>query len=230
MIGTVDNPDLAGKIICGKWYSDTRLQLGGMKILEDSKFTCSKCGFASRASRKVPHGYMIPVDLEHAGLAALESARGVCLCPLCASALAINWSVAEQRTDNAEILPVPGYLIWLPEMDQHKISIVASYVLVGVNHLDVDHDLADTLNYVNGAYLGRKAHLASNIPLYKDDRDSDFALALSLLPTEYYEYRSEVLKGVRYWPNANFWREQSKYWMHGTYRPIEESIGLLKGD
>jgi hypothetical protein len=221
MIGTVDNPDLAGKVIQGIWYESERLKGVGMDILAKHCFKCSACGFVSRPSKQVPHGYMVPVDSGHPGLAALTLKTATCLCPLCASAIAVNWAVADRHSDRAEIVPAAGSLIWLPEVTQAKICLVATYTLVGVNALDSTHDLASVLNDADTAFRGRSAHLASNIPLYKNDRDSDFARALALLPEEYYEYRTEVLEGVRFWPSSSFWVKQAEYWNAATYQSLE---------
>lgn len=223
MIGTVDNPDLAGKVIQGHWCNNEKLQKVGMKILQSSGFKCRSCGFVSRTSKKVPHGFMVPVDVNHPGLAALELKGAQCLCPLCASALAVNWSVVEHPAMHGEILPVAGCLIWLPEIEQSKLSLIASYIAVSSNCLDVTHPLADTLNHADISFRGRKAHLASNIPLYKDDSDSDFSRALALLPNEFHSSRDEVMGGVRFWPNTNFWVSQARYWYQATYRPLEKA-------
>lgn len=222
MIGTVDNPDLAGKIIQGYWSANEKLKGVGMKVLNKYSFKCQSCGFVSRTSKKVPHGFMVPVDVSHPGLAAISIKGAKCLCPLCASALAINWSVVEHAAPHGEILPVAGCLIWLPEIEQSKLSLVASYIAVSTNILDVTHPLAQTLNDADIAFRGRKAHLASNIPLYKEDSDSDFARALALLPNEFYSSRDEIMTGVRFWPNSNFWVGQAKYWFQATYRPLEK--------
>ncbi|NWD58423.1 hypothetical protein HX878_27290 [Pseudomonas veronii] len=221
MIGTVDNPQLAGKIIQGLWYDNKQLKDVGMDVLRAAGFACKYCGFVSRASTKVPHGYMVPVDVSHSGLAALRFDGAICICPFCASALSINWSVTEHKGNHAEVLPVAGNLIWLPDVTQAKISLVASYVSVGISSMDVGHDHAKALLEIDLAFRIRKPFLASNIPLYKNDSDSDFARALSLLPNEYYEFRDEVLKGVRFWPNSAFWKKQSHYWLVSTYKPIE---------
>lgn len=224
MIGTVDNPDLAGKIIQGLWYENKQLRDVGMEVLRSAGFVCHYCGFVSRASTKIPHGYMVPVDVAHSGLAALSFGSAICLCPFCASSLAINWSVAEHKGEHAEVLPVPGCLIWLPDVPQSEISLVASYVVVGINSMDVAHDHAKTLLEMDLAFRIRKPFLASNIPLYKNDKDSDFARALSLLPKDYYEFRDEVLRGVRFWPNSAFWKMQSNYWLMSTYKPTEAQL------
>jgi hypothetical protein len=229
MIGTVDNPDLAGKVIRGIWFAREDLRKVGMEVLTSANFTCKYCGFISRTSAKVPHGYMVPVDIKHSGLAVLNSNTGICLCPFCASALAINWAVAEHKAEHGQILPVAGNLIWLPELEQAKISLVATYTVVGVNDLDVGHDFAKTLKETDLSFRIRKPFLANNIPLYKNDKDSDFARALSLLPAEHYQFRDEVLKGVRFWPNASFWKAQSHYWFHSTYKPTEDQIKLNMG-
>lgn len=229
MIGTVDNPDIAGKVIQGGWFSNKDLNPVGLKVLNAAAFTCKYCGFISRPSTKVPHGFMVPVDINHSGLAALDASKAICLCPFCASALAINWSVAEHKGEHAQVLPVAGNLIWLPEIEQTKISLVATYVVVGVNDIDVGHEFAKTLKETDLSFRIRKPFLANNIPLYKNDKDTDFARALSLLPVEHYEFRDEVLKGVRFWPNSSFWKAQSHYWLHSTYKPTEDQIKLNTG-
>ena len=223
MIGTVDNPDLAGKVIQGFWYANEKLQKLGMQVLEKYNFKCCSCGFVSRTSKKIPHGYMAPIDRSHPGLAALKPKEAQCMCPLCASALAINWSVVEHPAVNGEIVPLAGSLIWLPEIEQSKLSLMASYIAVGTHCLDVTHPLAETLNHADISFRGRKAHLASNIPLYKEDYDSDFARALALLPNEFYSSRDEIMSGVRFWPNSSFWVNQAKYWFQATYLPLEKA-------
>lgn len=221
MIGTVDNPDLAGKVIQGLWHANDKLHSVGMKIIANAKFTCQECRFVSRTSKKVPHGYMVPVDLSHPGLAARSLKGAQCLCPLCASVKAINWSTVEHPAQHGEILPVAGSLIWLPEMEQGKLSIIATYIAVSAHCMEVSHPLFEVLNQADISFRGRKAHLASNIPLYKEDSDSDFSRALALLPNEFKDARDESLKGVRFWPNVSFWSAQARYWSKAIYEPIE---------
>ncbi|MEC4242117.1 MULTISPECIES: hypothetical protein [Pseudomonas] len=223
MIGTVDNPDLAGKVIQGFWFANERLQKVGMQVLDKAGFKCYSCGFVSRTSKKIPHGYMVPIDIQHPGLAALQLKDAKCMCPLCASALAVNWSVVEHPALKGELTPLAGSLIWLPEIEQSKLSLIASYIAVSTHCLDVAHPLAEALNHADISFRGRRAHLASNIPLYKEDCDSDFSRALALLPNEFHSARDEIMSGVRFWPNSSFWVSQAKYWFQATYLPLEKA-------
>lgn len=227
MIGTVENPDLAGKIIAGLWYENEKLKDPGMSVIKNARFTCKLCGFSSRGSKAVPHGYMVPVNRRHPGLAAASEKGAECLCPICAASLAINWAVVERKGEHAVVDAASGSLIWLPEMQQSKISLIATYVLVGVNTLDVTHPHATTLSNAELSFRARSAYLSSNIPLYKDDCDSDFAKALALLPTEFYGYRDQVLGGIRYWPNSEYWSRQSKYWYKATYEATEQKLNVM---
>lgn len=227
MIGTVDNPELAGKVICGLWYGHERLGPVGMKVLTRAKFKCVECGFVSRTSKKFAHGFMVPVDLKHPGLAARTVEGASSLCPFCAAAKAINWSVVEHPALHGEILPAAGSLIWLPDMNQAKLNLIATYISVNQNCMEVTHPLFESLHQADLAFRARKAHLASNIPLYKEDSDSDFARALALLPNEFTASRDEVLKGVRYWPNVTYWAAHAKYWAQATYKTIEEKNNIF---
>jgi hypothetical protein len=229
MIGTVDNPELAGKVISGLWHDNERLKPVGMKVLSRAKFKCTYCGFVSRTSKKIPHGFMVPVDLKHSGFAARTVEGALCLCPFCAAAKAVNWSAVEHHAQHGEILPVAGSLIWLPEMSQAKINLLATYIAVSQNCMEVTHPLYESLHQADLAFRGRKAHLASNIPLYKEDSDSDFARALALLPSEFMDSRDKVLKGVRFWPNVASWAQQARYWSQATYRKIEEQNKFFEG-
>lgn len=229
MIGTVDNPELAGKVISGLWHDHERLSPVGMKVLTRAKFKCVECGFVSRASKMIPHGFMVPVDLNHPGLAARTVEGATCLCPFCAATKAINWSVVERPALHGEILPVTGSLIWLPDMSQAKLNLIATYISVNQNCMDVTHPLFESLHQADLAFRGRKAHLANNIPLYKEDSDSDFARALALLPNEFMASRDEVLKGVRFWPNVAYWAPQARYWAQATYKTIEEKNKFFEG-
>jgi hypothetical protein len=227
MIGTVENPDLAGKIISGLWFENEKLKDPGLAVIQRARFTCKLCGFSSRGSKVVPHGYMVPVNRSHPGLAAVSEKGAECLCPICAASLAINWAVVERTADHAVVEASSGSLIWLPEMPQSKISLISTYILVGVNTLDVTHPLVTTLSNSEMSFRSRSAYLSSNIQLYKDDCDSDFAKALALLPTEFYGYREEVLGGIRYWPNSEFWAKQSNYWYKATYEAHEHSLSTM---
>lgn len=229
MIGTVDNPELAGKVISGLWHDSERLRPVGMKVLIRAKFKCTYCGFVSRTSRKIPHGFMVPVDLKHSGFAARTVEGSLCLCPFCAAAKAVNWSAVEHHAQHGEILPVAGSLIWLPDMSQAKLNLLATYIAVSQNCMEVTHPLFESLHQADLAFRARKAHLASNIPLYKEDSDSDFARALALLPNEFMASRDEVLKGVRFWPNVSSWAPQARYWAQATYRQIEEQNKFFEG-
>ncbi|MDZ5605228.1 hypothetical protein SJI00_20865 [Pseudomonas sp. RP23018S] len=217
------------KIICGLWHEHDRLKPIGMKVLTKANFKCSQCGFVSRSSKRIPHGFMVPVDLNHPGFAASSIDRAICLCPFCAAAKAINWSAVEHPAHHGEILPVAGSLIWLPEMPQAKLNLIATYIAISQNCMDVTHPLFESLHQADLSFRGRKAHLASNIPLYKEDCDSDFARALALLPNELMASRDKVLKGVRFWPNVVYWGPQARYWAQATYKAIEEKNKFFRG-
>lgn len=222
MIGTVENPGLAGKIIQGKWFDNEKLSETGMRIIKGARFTCRRCGFRSRPSKKIPHGYMVPIDVRHPGLAALEVEHGECVCPICASAMAINWSVVHQHQQHGEVTPAAGELIWLPEVDQRKISLTASFAITMLCQSDSTARLYGTAFDTDTAFRARKAHMAANLSLYKNDQDADFAKALSWLPREYYQHRESILEGVRFWPSASSWKSQTAYWYAGIYKPLME--------
>lgn len=229
MIDTVDNPQLAGKVIRGGWFENTRLQKVGMDILARSNFTCRECGFVSRSSKKIPHGYMVPINLSHPGLAALSNKESLCLCPFCASAKAVNWSVVDHPAQHGEVVPAAGSLIWLPEMSQNKLSLISTYIGVSAHCMEVTHPFFEVLNEIDISFRGRSAHLSSNVALYKEDCDSHFAKALSLLPNEFKETRDETLKGVRFWPRAAYWSAQSRYWGQATYQNLENMKKIFEG-
>ena len=214
MIGTVDSPELAGKLILGGWALNKALSDVGFTILDRDRYTCHHCGFKSLPSKKVTHGFMVPVDLTSPVLIARQVDSGKCLCQLCASALAVNWSVVRQTPDEDS---APGCLIWLPEFTQQKISIVASLILATSNNVSPSHHLYEATSHALTAFKGRTAHMAANVQLYKNDKDEEFVRALALLPSEYLEYREQALKGVRFWPNPKFWAKSSHYWLKAVY-------------
>lgn len=214
MIGTVDSPELAGKLILGGWALNKSLSDVGFSILERDRYTCQRCGFNSRPSKKINHGFMVPVDTNSSILIAREVKFGTCLCQLCASALAVNWSVLKQTSDEDS---APGCLIWLPEFTQDKISIVASLILATSNNVSPSHHLYEAASHALTAFNGRTAHMAANVHLYKNDKDEEFVRALSLLPSEFHEYRAQALNGVRFWPNPKYWAKSSHYWLKAVY-------------
>lgn len=220
-VGTVGDPVLAGKLISGGWYQNDRLRTVGMAVLRAARFTCSACGFPSRPSKQVPHGWMVPVNPEHPAMLALEKTKGRCLCPFCASCQAINWAVRPvqggSRSEHS-----PGRLIYLPEMSQEQVNRVAHCVVAissarsGANQSAEESAARD----IDAAFLAKHADLQRAVPVFHEDMDYEFANALALLPAEFYELREEVIGGVRWWPHYKYWAEQGYFWSRATFEPL----------
>ena len=221
-VGIAENPELAGKVISGQWYTNPKLQASGMSVLKRHSFTCVACGFVTRPSRQVPHAHMIPVDPDSGRFVSLDG-KGVCLCPLCASTTAINWSVVSRSLSGKE-MPAPGMLIYCPYLSQvelnrialHSVSIAASRK-VGAGSL-----LDSAIRDLDASMVGLNHELGANLPIYRG-KDSEFARALAMLTQPLYEQRAELLGNVRWWPTLNFWAEQGLYWSKATYDLIHAS-------
>lgn len=227
-VGTVLNASLFGKIMTWGWFENPRLKESGMRVLTRAAYTCQSCGFASRPSRQVPHGFMVPVDRSHAGLASLNPETGTCLCPLCASVEGINWSVVGTVLGGQMVDP-PGMFIILPAMSQveinrlalHTLSIIAS---CGAN---MSSALASSARDVDAAMTALNQEVGISVPFYRG-KDSDLARALALLTDEFYSQRDEIIGQLRWWPNMRYWREQGLYWMKSTYSTIQEKDAALQ--
>lgn len=223
LLGTVLDANTAGKLILGGWISNKRLLAPGLSILKRHRLTCSGCGFRSRSSKEAPHGWMIPVDLGHPALLALTE-KGTCLCPICASTIASNWSVAP--IEGAEG-GAPGVLIWLPQIDQLALNRLALH-LIGINSQQrkVDSILLGAARNIDNAMRGRAEELKGALAVNHGEKDIDFARALSMLPDNLYLRRGEIIGGVRFWPCLDFWRAQGDYWMESTIKGIQKDSGL----
>lgn len=227
-LGTVSNAALAGKLIAGGWVSHPELLSIGRVVLQRYKFTCQGCGFQSRPTKQVPHGWMLPVDLQHPGLLALKEGVGICLCPLCASTLASNWSVAPVIAGSKE-LPAPGMLVLLPHISQvqlnrlalHLVSIHASRKVAQQTSLEA---IAVSVDSVISSL---SKDVQSKLSIYRDGKDAEFCRALSMLPNDYYQYRDEIIGPVRWWPTMAYWREQGAYWMTQTFDALQRGCPEL---
>lgn len=218
-VGTVGNATLSGKLISGGWYQNKQLRGVGMAILKAAGYTCKACGFRTRPSRVVPHGWMLPVNLDHPAMLATE--RGICLCPFCASSQAINWAVKPLQ-GGSKSEHAPGRLIYLPDMTQEQLNRLAHCIVAtsssraGANQSAEESAARD----IDAAILSKHADLQRAIPVFHEDMDYEFANALALLPTEFYTLREDVIGGVRWWPHYKFWAEQGYYWSKATFEPL----------
>lgn len=223
--GTVSDALLFGKLMNRGWYSHPKLREPGMHILSRADFKCASCGFRSQPSKQVLHGYMLPVDRRHPGLIAL-SHKGECLCPLCASALGLNWSVVGLVQSDRQVL-APGMLIAQPALSQVEINRIALHVISASATPDSGSPIASAARDIDAAMTALNQELGTSIPFYRG-KDSDFARALALIPPELYEQRQSILGHLRWWPNVRFWRQQGAYWMQSTYAALQASDNELQ--
>lgn len=221
-VGTVMDALLFGKLMTGGWHAHPKLNEPGMRILSRAGFTCESCGFVSRPSKQVPHGYMVPVDIQHAGLLALSS-KGECLCPLCASALGLNWAVLG-TVQADKIVQSPGMLIAQPVLSQVEINRIALHVIsvLASKTTSDSSPIASAARDVDAAMAALNQELGASIPFYRG-KDSDFARALALIPSDLYEQRQVIIGQLRWWPNVRYWREQGAYWMQATFKGLQDA-------
>lgn len=230
-IGTVLDPVIFGKLMAGGWLDNEKAKVAGMQILRKNKFTCSSCGFVSRSSVQVPHGYMIPVDYAHPGLLAAHG-DGDCLCSICAASIGINWSVTIEGQGDSSA-GVPGMLIAQSRLTQVQINRLALQVisLLASQPTPQLSKLQSAARDIDAAMTALNHELGGSIPFYRGN-DSDFARALSLIPQEYYEQREDILGSLRFWPNVRYWKEQGVYWMKSTFEDMlasdNELLGVVK--
>ncbi|MBA1250177.1 MULTISPECIES: hypothetical protein [Pseudomonas] len=208
----------AGKLISGGWLAHKELLEVGMSVLKQHNYTCRACGFKSRPSKEVPHGWMIPVDLNSPSLVALSSEAGLCLCPFCTSTLTINWSVVPTVRSGKEA-PSPGMLILLPHLSQHEINRIALHTLSILSSTSImeSSPIRDMAVKVDSVMSSLQKELTLYIEPYRSEHDADFARALALIPVDLYEKRNEVLSPVRWWPTMSYWQEQGLYWTYSTF-------------
>lgn len=228
MIGVVGEPKITGLLVRGEWYKNERLRIAGMRILKRDKFRCQECGLQSRPSTQVPHAWMVPVSEKHPSLVAQDDGR--CLCPLCVSAVAINWSVLGMSR-NGQPAPAPGELIYCPWFSQKELSRVAAYIIsMRSTHLSTGFGaMASTLKNIDAAFSALKEEIGANVPIYRGSA-SDFARTLSMLPEEFYSKRQELIGSLRWWPNSEYWLPQGKYWRASTFDILHKKHeGLLDG-
>ncbi|MBA1280225.1 hypothetical protein [Stutzerimonas stutzeri] len=228
LVGTVHDALLFGKLMTGGWFTHPKLRDPGMSILRRARFTCESCGFVSRPSKEIPHGYMLPVDRNHAGQLAL-STRGECLCSLCASSLGLNWSVTGIAQAEG-LIQVPGILIAQSALSQVEINRIALHVIsVLASKTTSDNSpIASAARDIDAAMTALNDELGANIPFYRG-KDSDFARALALIPDNLYEQRQIIIGQLRWWPNVRFWRQQGAYWMQATYKGLQDKDENLQG-
>lgn len=230
-LGTAMDANTAGKLILGGWESHPKLSKAGMAILKRHRFTCRGCGFYSRPSMQVPHGWMLPIDFEHPAMLALDVKKGTCLCPLCASSMAINWSVATTRVSGKE-MPAPGMLIMLPHMSQSQLNRLALHVISihASRKVSTQTSLEIAATNVDNTMRSLNAELQASLPIYRGEQDAEFARALAMLPDEFYSRREEIIGPVRWWPSMRFWREQGAYWMQSTFKDLQHKEPSLVGE
>lgn len=225
MIGVVQNESLAGKIIQGAWKENDKLRDVGYEILAKYKYKCSECGFISLPSRLHADAMMIPVDLSHAGLAAQKVKGSTCLCPLCASSMATNWSVLPTIVDG-EKKPAPGFLIYLPQKSQAEVTRLAAYTLVCSTKKN-DHPLFSVATDINVVMGSLAKEVGEKIPVYSGT-NADFTKALALLPKEFYDKRTQIIGPLRWWPNMSYWSLLGRYMQAATFDGLEKSCGIEK--
>lgn len=224
-LGTVLNAPLAGKVISGLWLSNEKLRAPGLEVLSRSSFTCEYCGFISSPTQDVPHGWMLPVNTKNPGLLVVNATDGVCVCPFCASALAVNWSVSPKDI-GSKSLPAPGMLINMPHMTQEEVNRMALHVVSVLACRKVNKQSSIEIAAINidNAFVSLNTDLAGTLPIYRYGEDAAFSRALALLPNEFYQFRDEIIGPIRWWPAVNYWREQGLFWMKATYADFHETV------
>lgn len=223
MIGVVRNESLAGKIIQGGWERSEALRGVGYSVIESHKYKCSSCGTQSVKSAKHRSGMMIPVDTSHSGLAATKASGATCLCPLCASALAINWSVVKHVGSNDELMSA-GFLIYLPFQSQSDVSRLAVFTLACLQKPN-SHPFFSVATDIDAVMGGLAEEVSRKIPIYNGS-NADFAKALALVPDEYYEQREQIIGSLRWWPNMAYWADFGKYIHKTSFSVFEKSFNL----
>lgn len=225
MIGVVRNELLAGKIIRGEWRHNKKLQDVGYEIIKKHNFKCSGCNIQSLPSKVYPSGMMVPANLKHAGFAALSIDGATCLCPLCASALATNWSVVA-TVDDSKVVKSPGFLVFMPYQKQADLTRLAIFAMACLQKPN-DHPFFSVATDIGIVMNGLADEVGKRVPIY-DGNNTDFVKALSLLPDEYYEKRSEIIGVLRWWPNMSYWEEFARYIYKANFRAFEKNYGLEK--
>lgn len=219
-VGTVSDSLLFGKLMSWGWYTNNKLREPGMHILSRSNFKCASCGFISQPSKQIRHGFMVPVDRSHPGLIA-QTTKGECLCPFCASALGLNWSVTGQVQADRQVL-APGMLIAQPVLTQVEINRIGLHVCSASATGGIGSKLASAARDIDAAMTALNHELGTAVPFYRG-KDSGFARALAMIPSDLYEHRQTILGQLRWWPNVAFWRQQGAYWMQSTFTALEAS-------
>lgn len=228
LVGTVGQPQIAERVILGQWLKNDTLRPIGLQVLKRHNFTCSNCGFASRPSKQIPHGWMIPAGLRHPGLVPSPDAK--CLCPMCVAPLALNWSVISKKKKGQE-LQAPGMLIYCPWIMQRDLNVLASYSVAVKANCRVGRSSAieAVVRSLDAAISALNEEVGSNTPIYRG-KDSDFARSLALLPSEYYRDRSELIGALRWWPNLDYWEQQGLYWYQASTQALHKRFeSILEG-
>ncbi len=222
LLGTVADPILAGKVISGAWAENERLAKTGLDILKRHKFTCVGCGFKSRASKQYPSAHMVPVNLNHAGLLPVSVNDGVCLCPYCASSIAINWSTEQTRRDE-EGNSSPGMLIYCAWIEQSKLNLLANHCCAYTAFADPRSSkmTGAAVRDIDSTMVSLNQELGARLPIYRGN-DAEFSRALSMLPVEFYAKRVEVISHVRWWPNLSYWKGAGEYFYKAVYEAFDK--------
>jgi hypothetical protein len=218
-VGTVQSSSTFAKLIESAWYEHPKLRDIGMAVLARDNYSCISCGFRSRPSKQVPHGWMIPALLSHPGLLPTDQNQSQCFCPFCLSAAAVNWSVEAKIVGGRETI-APGILISLAELSQKQVNHLAFTVVSTMSSMKIGGKRSVTEAVaisVNDAMKSRQTTLESDLPIYRTGQDGLFARALAMLPDDLYSGRDQVMEMVRWWPNVEFWEEQGAYWRAASY-------------
>lgn len=210
-IAVVKNPELFGRVFSG-WYKNQTLKDVGYSILLRDKHTCKSCGIRPLPSRQRPDAMMLPVDLSHPAYAAVSTKNAITLCPICVSSMAVNWSLSTKY--NSEL---GGTLIYAPNVKQSDINRLATFtcaVLASEPHTNPTVAIATD---IYATFQGLNTNLRMNLPIYDGD-DTDFCVALSLIPREHYELRQQIIEPVKYWASRSRWIPFYKYAYHSTIK------------
>ena len=203
------NPGLMGLYV-EKWMDNEQVKETGYKVLHKNKFTCSSCKVQSPPAKgECEHGWLVPVDPEHAAFAVRDENDGIVLCPVCLAAASLNHSTSPGN--------VRGSLIYAPGFTQAQISRLAIMSRVASMVLEQSDPARQMVVDIELAFGGgqMREELRTDKAYGGSESDYAFAVALASLSDEAYKMRDNALQNIKFWPAgvsfSEFYQHLSKH-------------------
>lgn len=172
-------------------------------FLKGKKYTCECCGLKSRPHRDYPDGYMEVFEHEK---------EKYCLCAMC-----IQSQYLARTMDG---MPNHGLIIYCPTLSQGQIIRLAQMTYVA--RLRKNKLYSSTNSLIEMITSELIAPVEKIIPDFNTGDVKEFA--------EIYDYlspkikSSDLLDGLRYWPNEMVYAKQIKFWDKAAFNDVSDEL------